>query len=231
MPVCFGGETTKEEFLLLGIALLATLALSILASAYAETAGVQVGNHFEYKINNISGTGMDGTDNFTVDVSDVSSNGSIIYLQQTAGYPNGTQHSWSIGYMNIETGPPGCYETIWWSIGANLKAGDSVWPESGMSILINGTESVGGRPTNYVIMNNVDINGQYVTTYMYWDQATGVPVNVSVSSTSFSFSYVLTSTNVWAVPEFSPMAFVLFAFTLTAAAVAIASKKRGCARK
>ena len=215
--------------MLLGIALLATLVLSILASGYAVTAGVQVGNHFEYKINNISGTGMDGAVNFTVDVSDLSSNGSIVYLQQTDGMPDGSNESWSTGYMNIETGPSGCYQTIWWSTGANLKKGDSVWP--GVPISINGTISVGGRPTNYVTLNNVNMNGTYVTAWdMYWDQATGVPVNVSISSANFGFSYVLTSTNVWVVPEFSPMAFMLFAFTLTAATVAIASKKRVCAK-
>jgi hypothetical protein len=229
--------------LLLGIAVLAILALSVLASAHAETAGVQIGNLFEYNINSISGTGMGPAVNFTVEVSDVSSNGSIVYLQQTAGYSNGSQSSWSSGYVNIDTFDP--YETIWWLTGANLTAGDSVWPGGGMPMSINGTESVAGRPTNYVSVNNVYINGSYVagsiingsyTADMYWDQATGVPVNVSFSLTSTSqncsFSYILTSTNVWvAVPEFSPMAFALFAFTLTAATVAIASKKRWCAKK
>jgi hypothetical protein len=168
-----------------------------------------------------------------VEVSDVSSNGSIVYLQQTAGYSNGSQSSWSSGYVNVETFDP--YQTIWWLTGANLTAGDSVWPGGGMPMSINGTESVGGRLTNYVSVNNMNANGTYVTADMYWDQATGVPVNVSFSYTSTSqngsFSYVLTSTNVWVVPEFSPMAFALFAFTSTAATVAIASKKRWCAKK
>jgi hypothetical protein len=168
---------------------------------------------------------MGPADNYTVEVSSVSSNGSVVYLQQTVGYSNGTQMSFSGGYMNIETFNPN--ETLWFLTAADLKASDLVWPGSGMSITINGTESVDGRPTNYVTLNNANINGAYVTADMYYDQATGAPVNASFSLTStsqnFSFSYYLTSTNAWeAVPEFSPTTIVLVTFTLMAATAAIA---------
>jgi hypothetical protein len=219
----FGGEITKRKFSLIGIAVLAVLALSALASTHAVTAGVQAGNRFQYKMNYITGTARTNIGpavNYTVEVSSVSSNGSVVYLQQTVGYSDGTQMSWSGGYMNIETFNPN--QTLWFLTAADLKADDLVWPESGMSITINGTASVGGRPTNYVILNNAYINGGYVTADVYYDQATGVPVNASFSltgaSNDFSFSYILTSTTAWnAVPEFSPVFIVLVTFTLMAA--------------
>jgi hypothetical protein len=70
---------------------------------------------------------------------------------------------------------------------------------------------------------------------MYWDQATGAPINVSISLTSTSqnsnFSYILTYSSVWTVPEFSPIAFALFTFTLTSATVAIAHHEKARVRK
>jgi hypothetical protein len=91
---------------------------------------------------------------------------------------------------------------------------------------------MGGRPTDHSIQSNVT-GAENDTLDVYWDVATGVPVNVSEVDTvsgeiTLNETYVLVATNAWTtvVPEFSPLVMVIIMAALVGVAGATALRRK-----
>jgi len=123
----------------------------------------------------------------------------------------------------------------WTLVAANLTVDEPTYPNS--SSWANETVTMNGRPTDYAAQTNLTQEGaENDTLDLYWDVATGVPVNVSAIRTvtgqgvTINLTYALIATNAWTieVPEFSPAVLVTIMTTVVvvAGATALIRKKK-----
>jgi hypothetical protein len=224
------------------------LALAVATSAQTRTVGVIVGNKFRYSFaaswgsNDPSATppsylvDFNDTQWFEITISAIS--GTNITGQTTAHDKNGTENTGGV-WLDVNTGPS--KNVVSFFISANLVPGDSVYTSSPYNTWkINETVPraylSGVRETNH--FNMASSSGTYSSSNnVYWDNSTGVLVEVLVETTNQTSAYTTTwsediqiiSSNVsgWTVPEFptwTPALLILIA--LTSATIVIARQRQ-----
>ena len=207
-----------------------------LVGAQNSGVGVQVGNYFEYDVSlsgsqaQILGGRAYGVTNVTATVTDVT--GSNVTYSLEGQYQNGTDKGTTVS-VDVSTGETEnkANAAIDWNlVVANLSVDESTYPNSGS--WANETVTMGGRPTDHSIQSNVT-GAENDTLDVYWDVATGVPVNVSEVDTvsgeiTLNETYVLVATNAWTtvVPEFSPLVMVIIMAALVGVAGATALRRK-----
>jgi hypothetical protein len=232
-----------KEFALMGtLVLLLMFASSALVSAQTYTVGVQVGNYFEYSVSlsgsNASSSKAYGLTMTNLTVTNVT--GSLVTASVEAQFQNGTVRNVNAS-EDVATGESENSANVpipWTLVAANLTVDELTYP--GSSSWANETVTMNGRLTDHAVQTNLTQGGaENDTLDLYWDVATGVPVNVSAIRTvtgqgvTINLTYVLIATNAWStvVPEFSPdvMAIIMTAVVGVAIATALRRKERSLA--
>jgi hypothetical protein len=230
----------RKEFGLMGIVvLLMVFASSALVSAQTYTVGVQTGDSFEYAVS-ISGSSASSSRaynvvNATATITDVTD--SLVTYSLEAQYQNGTQRTLtaSVNVTSGETENSTNLAIPWGLVAANLAVNESTYINS--TTWANETVTINGRTTDHAFQSMSEAGGsENVTLDVYWDQATGIPINVTEiasqsGETLLDLNYYLTATSVWVVPEFSPevMAIIMTAVVGVAIATALRRKERSLA--
>jgi hypothetical protein len=161
--------------------------------------------------------------------------GTLVTASVDAQYQNGTDRKVTAS-EDVATGESENSANVpipWTLVAANLTVNEPTYPNS--DSWANETVNMNGRPTDHAVQTNLT-QTENDTLDLYWDVATGVPVNVSGIRTvtgqgvTINLTYVLIATNAWttAVPEFSPGIMVTIMTTLAgvAGATALIRKKR-----
>ena len=231
----------RREFAFVGIiVLLMMFAFSTqltLVGAQNSSVGVQVGNYFEY---DVSLSGFQASSSKAYDITSTTATvtnvtGTLVTFTLEAQFQNGTDRKVNAS-VDIATGESENSANVpipWTLVAANLTVNEPTYPNS--SSWANETVTMNGRPTDYAVQIN-STSTENDTLDLYWDMATGVPVNVSGVRTvtgegvTLNLTYVLIATNAWTttVPEFSPgvMATIMMTLVGVAAAASLIRKKR-----
>jgi len=240
---CLGTGRMRREFLFVGMIVLlmmfASSAQLALVGAQNSSVGVQIGNYFEYSVS-LSGSNASSSKAYGLTITNLTVTnvtGTLVTASVEAQFQNGTNRNVTAS-EDVETGESENSANVpipWTLVAANLTVDEPTYPNS--SSWANETVTMNGRPTDNAIQTNLTQGGEENDTLdLYWDVATGVPVNVSAIRTvtgqgvTINLTYVLIATNAWttAVPEFSPGVMVTIMTTLAgvAGATALIRKKR-----
>jgi len=230
----------KKQFsLTILLVLLTVSALSVqLSLVYAQSSGVgvQKGNSFEYTVS-LSGSDAassraNGVTNVTATVSSLT--GTLVSYSLEAQFQNGTQRNVtaSVDVSNGQSENTANVVIPWDLVAANLGIDDPTYPNS--SSWANETVNVNGRPTDHSFQTSLEQGGaENVTLDTYWDEATGVPVNVTEIDTvtgqgvELNMSYALVATNAWTIlPEFSPQGTLIITMMLGGIAAALSLRRK-----
>jgi hypothetical protein len=237
---CLGIGTMRREFVLMGIlVLLMVLAFSArltLVSAQNSSVGVQTGNYFEYAVSISGSQAIDSPAynlvNATATVSNVTD--SVVTYSLDAQYQNGTIRSVTAS-TNVTSGETENSTSVaipWGLVAANLGVGQPTYQNS--NSWANETVTINGRPTDHTFQSvSVGRGAVNATLDLYWDKATGVPVNVTEiapatgEGTILYMNYVLIASNVWVtVPEFSPEVMVIIMTAVVGVAMVTALRRK-----
>jgi len=189
------------------------MVLPVLVRAVDYNVGVKVGDWIKYGQFTVtwSGNGTEPSyitdakkeDWMRLDVENVS--GTTVALNETVHYNNGTQTSVSssVDVKGTEALPFFSF----FLIASNLSKGDPVTNQTGLGATrytvptINqtttGIYAGASRNINLLETTSVTINNQTVTLKIYWDQSTGVMVELHENVPYFEFSFKATETNMW----------------------------------
>jgi hypothetical protein len=234
-----GIEKMRREFMLMGMLVLLTVsAFSTMlthVNAQGSSVGVQTNEYFEYSVS-FSGSQASsslayGVTNVTATVSSVTS--SLVNYSMVAQYQNGTQRTVTAS-ADVATGAQENSRNVpivWGLVAANLTVNEPTYPNS--NSWANETMLVNGRQTDHFFQSNVT-DTENDTLDVYWDVATGVPLNVSELDTvtgqgvTINRTHILIGTNAWtlAVPEFPPQTVMIITTALIGVAVATALSKK-----
>jgi len=179
--------------------------------ANARIVGVEVGDWARYDVA-FSWTGTlpphyEDTKNVEWVIIEVTAiSGTVITFDGTLHFKNGTENTTTGLQWDVD--PPLVYlPSMLWFIGAELEAGDVIYPYSGWLATINETETrtYAGVPREVNHFTGTVLQ-YYYHSFMdcYWDKETGILVEqtleqylLATSTDTISISIVIVETNIW----------------------------------
>jgi hypothetical protein len=225
------------------ISIFLLFALVVAASAQPRTVGVSMGNTFTYGVT-VSWSSNDPTATPSSDIVEANNtqsgtlsitaiSGTNVTGQVTTLYKNSTETTEG-GWVDVNTGNG--ENLTEFLISANLAAGDSIYNSSSTGTInetVTRTYSSGVRNANLLNMT-YSVEGLNYTFNYYWDQSTGVLVELLLQTTNQTAAYTttssenvqITSSNVWTVPEFPTWTSALLILIAVTSATIIISRKR-----
>jgi len=232
------------KLLIFCLALLSFAMLAVPVAAQTRTVGVQSGDWFKYVVT----VGGDittipppfdvliGIQWMKVQVTGVS--GTNVTGQMTIHYQNGTETIVN-GWVDVETGSgeTGTMFSDWngFLIAANLGEGDTTYTSRNIMTInstIDRSYPGGARATNLVHRSGHS-GEDYFWDDFYWDKSTGAMVEMDTNLVFLQgdtyvvmpLHIILVDSQVWVVPEFSPMLMLALFATLTLVAVVYKRKQ------
>jgi len=205
--------------------------------------GVNIGDKFRYDVTPTwSSTDptattppfvVDYSNTEWVEISVTGISGTNITGQNTKHYKNGTETTVN-GWVDVDSGN-GSLTSFF--ISANLTAGDLVYTSpfhigEFINETVPRTYLSEVRQTNH--LNKVSIGGSSnQSTNLYWDQLTGVLVDMFIQNTyltggytnSWSVEFEIISSDLWVVPEFPTLTAVLLTLSLLAVVITIYKRR------
>lgn len=231
--------------------------LSMISAAYAQTriTGVRIGDWYRYTsfsanwYSNDTNTAIPAwlkeqneTEWYLISVVDI--HGTNVTTQNAQRFKNGTERI-ILGYVDVETGATN--NTGATIISADLTETDTVYAPGQTNIgRINETVTRaypdGARETNHMNLTQIySPNNEtriYYAVQYYWDRLTGVLVEfrqeasnkTGIYLSGYSQSFRLTSSDVWAIPEF-PTAYMMILPMMTTLLVGFAFARASCHKR
>lgn len=240
----------REIILLTLVSVFSLSAMIVTSPAQTRKVGVSEGDWFKYgdisfdwSSNDPNATISDPEWNETewmmISILDVS--GTNINGQKTVHYKNGTEET-SGGYVDIDTGDGENFTSF--IISADLEENDAIYTSGYYSNLkinetIVRTYPDGVRNTNHLntTMEDHEVNGTEIYYYQslnyYWDQSTGVLVEIYWESLNQTGEYVttasesirITDSNIWVIPEFPTSTSILILLVVLTSTIAICKRR------
>lgn len=249
VTVNLGQTTSPVDFMLetIPVGTLTGRVVIALPNVPPRTVGVSVGNSFNYTVAfSWNSTEQNAilpyyyaslNDTEWIRTSVINVSGTTVILNMTMHFKNGTD-STQAGITDVTTGSGNLTS---WIVGANLNPNDTLYaPSQYYSPVINETIAIvypsGSRNSNHLnVTTETNTTGIYEYSSMnyYWDQSTGVMVEMSMamvtqinqSRTNVSATVKIAESNIWIVPEFPTLTPMLVALVLLTA-TAVFGKKR-----
>jgi hypothetical protein len=147
--------------------------------------------------------------------------GSVVTLNITDYYPNGTATPTSQMIVDVVTGGLGSI----YLISAGLTPGDPIYSGASYAISDAPTRQVAGasRPQNHVVDTNYLGSGGRID--WYWDQATGLATEITFWALGW-YNITLTSTSLWSGLPLTTILLVAGAIVAIIAAVLLIRRRK-----
>lgn len=191
--------------LVLAITLTVLIGMLVSASASAEiSVGVKKGDWIEYTV---ATTGVPTSPYPTpyptwakVEVQSVE--GSIVTVKSMTNMSDGTENTQTTA-VNIATGSGGLFV-----IPAEMKEGDTLYVEYMGNITISGVETRTYANTSRIVLY-ANMSQYDITSTVYWDQATGILVEMSQPQGDYTMNVKAVATNMWQTQLIDPTVFLM----------------------
>lgn len=188
------------------LALISSISLMSTVSAVEYTVGVKAEDWVKYSDISVSWTGTGTEPQYVTDAKQMdwmkvevqSVSGTTVSMTTTVHYKNGTDKPQTVSY-DVEGGQTGQTGFLFFIIGANLKKGDPVTSQpNAPTINDTVTRTYAGASRNVNVLDVTYSSGGYTYTMtIYWDQITGVMLELLMRQPDVEYSIKATETNLW----------------------------------